>query len=91
MAAGILRISYEGLAMNPAHAIWLDHILDTAMFTIVMDYAKDEEAMKLKASVNQYFNSYVTEGRVFLAKTVVPVEDEVDDEVDDETDAENED
>ncbi len=66
MAAAILGISYEGLAMNAEHANWLDRILDKAMFAIVAD-AHDEEAMKIKAEVNQYFNTNIDEARALMA------------------------
>ena len=78
MAAAILHISYEGLAMNPAHATWLENIMDKAMFPIVTD-SKDEEALKIKASVLLYFSSNVKEGRALLAGSAdFEAEDEFD-------------
>ena len=66
MAAAILRIHYEGLAMNTEHANWLNRILDKSMFAIVAD-GTDEESLKIKADVNQFFNSNVEEARALLA------------------------
>ena len=66
MAAAIFRIHYEGMAMNTEHANWLNRILDKAMFAIVVD-GTDEDSLKLKDDVNQYFNSNIEEGRRLLA------------------------
>ena len=66
MAAAILRIHYEGLAMNAEHANWLNRIMDKAMFAIVVD-STDEESLKIKADVSQYFNANIEEARALLA------------------------
>ena len=65
MAAAILKIHYEGFAMNQDHATWLDCILDKAMFAVVVD-ASDEESMQIKADVSQYFNNIIEEARKLL-------------------------
>ena len=66
MASAILRIQYEGLAMNADHANWLDRIMDKAMFAICVD-STDEESVKIKADVSQYFNANIEEARALLA------------------------
>ena len=66
MAAAILQIHYDGLAMNKAHKDWLDLILDQAMFAIVVD-AKDDASLSLKSDVSQYFNAHIEGARKLLA------------------------
>ncbi len=65
MAAAILRIGYEGLAMNANHANWLNRIMDKAMFAIVMD-GTDDETKKIKADVANIFSPQIEEAREFL-------------------------
>ena len=65
MAAAILGIQYEGLAMNSNHANWLTRILDKTMYAIVMD-SSDEDSKTIKADLSQYFSQQIEEARVFL-------------------------
>ena len=81
MAAAILRIQYEGLGMNKDHCDWLDKILDKAMFAIIAS-AKDEESLKIKNEVCQYFNAIVEEARGLLSSE--PADGYGDDEEDED-------
>ena len=65
MAAAILGIHYEGLAMNASHANWLDRIVEKAMYAIIID-SKDERFKPIKAELGQYFSEQVAEARLFL-------------------------
>ena len=65
MAAAILGIQYEGLAMNSNHANWLTRILDKTMYAIIMD-SSDEDSKTIKADLSQYFSHRIEEARVFL-------------------------
>ena len=67
MAAAILRIQYDGLAMSKDHCDWLDQILNKAMFAIVVD-SKNPESFKIKKKeLCKYFNANITEARALLA------------------------
>ena len=81
MAAAVRKIPYEGLGMNADHVNWLDRILDKAMFAVVVD-SKDEESMKIRSDVNQYFNTNIAEARKLLegAGDVQGFEDDEDEE-----------
>ena len=81
MAAAILRIQYEGLGMSKDHCTWLDQILDKAMFAIIAS-AKDEESLKIKDEVCQYFNAAVEEARGLLSSE--PADGYGDDEEDED-------
>ncbi len=83
MAAAILRIQYEGLAMNANHANWLNRIMDKAMFAIIMD-GSDEESEKIKADVSNIFSPQIEEAREFLTSDVGAEDDH--DESDDDGD-----
>ncbi len=65
MAALIMRIGYEGIAMNVGHANWLNRILDKAMFAIIAD-ATDEETKKIQKDVMSHFSAQIEEARDFL-------------------------
>ena len=73
--------------MNEQHANWLDRILDKAMFAVVAD-SKDEECMKMKADVNQYFNAHIEEARALMVSA--DADDEEEDEEGTEADEEEE-
>jgi len=93
MAAAILRIHYDGLAMNKAHKDWLDQILDTAMFSIVVDAKDDAESLRMKSDVSQYFNANIEEARKLLAGSKSASQGDKSDEdsgTDDEDDASDE-
>ena len=62
MAALILRICYEGIAMNAGHANWLNRILDKAMFAVIAD-ADDEESKKMQADVMTHCSALIDEAR----------------------------
>ena len=51
--------------MNTAHADQLNSFLDKAMFAIVSD-SSDEESLKTRADINQFFNHHVQEARRLL-------------------------
>ena len=83
MAAAILHIQYEGIAMNTNHVNWLERIMDKAVFAILMDN-NDEESQKIKGDVSNYFASLIQEAREFLSGDVPDESDlDGDDELDD--------
>ena len=81
IAAAILGIPYEGLAMNSHHVNWLNRIVDKAMYAIIMD-SSDEQFKPIKAELSQYFTDVIDEGRVYLTSDQDDEQD--DDEVSDE-------
>ena len=83
IAAAILRIQYDGLAMNASHCDWLNQILDKAMFAIIAD-SKDAESLKIKCELCQYFNANIEEARALLTSGAGENPDE-----DEENDAED--
>ena len=90
MAALILGITYEGCTMNTDHCNWLNRILDSVMFAVVVD-STNEECLKIKADVNQMFNTHVEEARKLLAGSEDDKnpKDDYDDEDDDHYALEN--
>ena len=66
MAAAIMGIQYDGIAMSQDHCDWLDQILNKAMFAIVV-HSKDAEALEIKNELNQYFTAHIDEARSLLA------------------------
>ena len=75
-AAAFLDIPYEGIAMNAKHAVWLNNIMDKAIFAIVhlreveVDNKNKEsaEAATLRKDVMTYFKDLVEEGRKFVER-----------------------
>jgi hypothetical protein len=83
MAAAILRIQYEGLAMSKGHCDWLEKILDKAMFAIIVD-SKDAESVRIKGELTQYFNANIDEARGLMASGAIEEEDDEDEDGDGE-------
>ena len=89
-----MDISYEGIAMSPKHAVWLDNIMDKAIFAalrlreIPMDARgkQDTEAKELRDNVLAFFKDLVEEGRKFVERECRAVEDDGIDEGDDSED-----
>ena len=76
-AAAVLDISYEGVAMNAAHAAWLDSIMDKAIFAVMqirdISHAhcgkeSDAEAKELQANVLEHFKELIEEGRKYVER-----------------------
>ena len=76
IAAAVLDISYEGVALSPKHAVWLENIMDKAIFAAlrlreIPTDAKgkpDAEATELRDNVLHYFKDLVEEGRKYVER-----------------------
>lgn len=87
-AAALHGIVYEGIAMNEAHANFLNNIMDKAVFAILA--ASEAESDKaVRENLQKYFLPLIEEGREFIVSRPME-EDEDDAEENDGDDAQNE-
>ena len=76
IAAAVLDISYEGVALSPKHAVWLENIMDKAIFAALRlreiptdaNGKPDAEATELRDNVLHYFKDLVEEGRKYVER-----------------------
>ena len=88
IAAAIMDISYEGIAMSPKHAAWLDNIMDKAIFAAVRvrdiptdaKGKQDPAAKELRDNVVTFFKDLVEDGRKYVERDNRAAED---DDIDD--------
>jgi hypothetical protein len=94
-AAALMDIPYEGVAMGPKHAAWLDNIMDKAIFAILRRReiptdakgVKDPGAVEFQANVMTLCRDLVEEGRKYVERDLIEEADLDDsDEVDEDDD-----
>ena len=77
IAAVMMGLKYDGVAMSDSHLNFLDNLLDSAIWPIIVDSTEDK---KFASEVSRCFSSLVEQGRRLLENDKEPPAEEQEDE-----------
>ena len=80
-------MNWEGVAMSPKHASWLDNIMDKAIFAVMRlrniptaatgaKIKADLEDKELQDNVTEHFKELIGEGRKYVERVEVHAKEE---------------
>ena len=81
IAAVMMGLKYDGVAMSDSHLNFLDNLLDSAIWPIIADSTEDKV---FASEVSRCFSSLVEQGRRLLENDKEPEEQQEDEQPEDE-------